>query len=388
MSGGDWDVAGVSSTPSRRETRLLVVHTVESTMSLPVARNDSSESVSSSASSGTSSSSDESGSSGADSELFVIEAILKKRVVSITGQVEYLIKWEGYPKEESTWEPAERLLEDGNTDLLAEFERKVLVSKSPSIQAAKSELFERLRARRAGAQMSPEKPFSIGESLASAHTPALPIHRAQSLIDLDSSQDEDAQSSGTDDVPSSDKHAGIAALPLPGRQVQRAPLTPAEFCTPNDPSPTSAVSTEGFLFTPSPTERDSAEVSGDASGSLGRLPTKKKRPSQTVSMSDRSELNKKKHKTMLFSAAKPDTVGNTLQGHKSPLKAQRFLLHSFLNKMQHNRQTKMATGNVGHSSSKEKSPVKRPSVKASPQKSNPAAGSLPTRQGPHFAKLF
>jgi hypothetical protein len=124
---------------------------------MSVGRGDSVESVSSTSSSCSSScssssshssgasSSDESGSSvDDDGNLYVIETLLKKRVVSITGQVEYLVKWEGYPKEESTWEPSERLKEDGNEDMIVEFERKAQLSKSPNIQAAKSDLFNKM----------------------------------------------------------------------------------------------------------------------------------------------------------------------------------------------------------------------------------------------------
>lgn len=51
-------------------------------------------------------------------EEFVVEAILDKRKKG--GKVEYLIKWKGYPREESTWEPQENL---NCPELLKEFEK-------------------------------------------------------------------------------------------------------------------------------------------------------------------------------------------------------------------------------------------------------------------------
>lgn len=41
---------------------------------------------------------------------FYVEAIIDKRV-NLKGQVEYLIKWEDFPIEDSTWEPIENILE-------------------------------------------------------------------------------------------------------------------------------------------------------------------------------------------------------------------------------------------------------------------------------------
>ena len=39
-------------------------------------------------------------------EQFVVEKVMKKRVGK-GGQVEYFIKWQGYPHSENTWEPAQ-----------------------------------------------------------------------------------------------------------------------------------------------------------------------------------------------------------------------------------------------------------------------------------------
>lgn len=38
---------------------------------------------------------------------YVVEKILKKRILKKSGRVEYLVKWKGYEIEESTWEPEE-----------------------------------------------------------------------------------------------------------------------------------------------------------------------------------------------------------------------------------------------------------------------------------------
>ena len=54
-------------------------------------------------------------SSGSD---FIVEAILNKRVKN--NQIEYLIKWEGYPIEEATWEPVRNL--SNVKDMIRRFE--------------------------------------------------------------------------------------------------------------------------------------------------------------------------------------------------------------------------------------------------------------------------
>ena len=42
-----------------------------------------------------------------ESNLYEVENILKKRIIK--GKKEYLIKWKGYPENESTWEPLSHL---------------------------------------------------------------------------------------------------------------------------------------------------------------------------------------------------------------------------------------------------------------------------------------
>eukprot|EP00771_Trimastix_marina_P000942 gnl/Trimastix_PCT/1978.p1 GENE.gnl/Trimastix_PCT/1978~~gnl/Trimastix_PCT/1978.p1 ORF type:complete len:268 (-),score=97.75 gnl/Trimastix_PCT/1978:91-894(-) len=54
-----------------------------------------------------------------DEEEYVVEAIIKKRVIK--GKVEYRLKWEGYPESEATWESEENL---HCPELLAEFEAR------------------------------------------------------------------------------------------------------------------------------------------------------------------------------------------------------------------------------------------------------------------------
>jgi hypothetical protein len=53
-------------------------------------------------------------------EEYIVEEVIDKRKVN--GVVEYLIKWEGYEKTESTWEPIENLKNIIN--LLKDFEEK------------------------------------------------------------------------------------------------------------------------------------------------------------------------------------------------------------------------------------------------------------------------
>uniref|UniRef100_A0A8C6SR34 Chromobox homolog 7b n=1 Tax=Neogobius melanostomus TaxID=47308 RepID=A0A8C6SR34_9GOBI len=42
-------------------------------------------------------------------QVFAVESILKKRVRK--GNVEYLLKWKGWPPKYSTWEPEEHILD-------------------------------------------------------------------------------------------------------------------------------------------------------------------------------------------------------------------------------------------------------------------------------------
>ena len=43
-------------------------------------------------------------------ERYIPEKILKQRIRK--GQLQYLVKWERYPENKATWEPADRLKED------------------------------------------------------------------------------------------------------------------------------------------------------------------------------------------------------------------------------------------------------------------------------------
>ncbi|ODM93282.1 Chromobox protein 5 [Orchesella cincta] len=52
-------------------------------------------------------------------ELYIVEKVLKKRR-GAKGKPEYLLKWEGYPHSENTWEPKENV----NHELILEFERE------------------------------------------------------------------------------------------------------------------------------------------------------------------------------------------------------------------------------------------------------------------------
>lgn len=59
------------------------------------------------------------GSDGEEEEEYSVEKILDKRTKG--GKVEYLIKWEGYPDSENTWEPQDNL---DCPDIISNFEAK------------------------------------------------------------------------------------------------------------------------------------------------------------------------------------------------------------------------------------------------------------------------
>uniref|UniRef100_A0A8C5F807 Chromobox homolog 7b n=2 Tax=Gadus morhua TaxID=8049 RepID=A0A8C5F807_GADMO len=52
-------------------------------------------------------------------QVFAVESILKKRVKK--GNVEYLLKWKGWPPKYSTWEPEQHILDQR---LLQAFQEK------------------------------------------------------------------------------------------------------------------------------------------------------------------------------------------------------------------------------------------------------------------------
>jgi hypothetical protein len=51
---------------------------------------------------------------------YIVEKVVDKRIIG--GEIEYLIKWEGYDSSENTWEPPENLDNIGN--LIQEFENR------------------------------------------------------------------------------------------------------------------------------------------------------------------------------------------------------------------------------------------------------------------------
>ncbi|CAJ0960306.1 unnamed protein product, partial [Mesorhabditis belari] len=67
--------------------------------------------------------------SGSD-EVFIVEKVVNKRVVS-SGKVEYLLKWQGYPLAEATWEPEDNV---SCAELIKEFEKEKLMSKIPLVK--------------------------------------------------------------------------------------------------------------------------------------------------------------------------------------------------------------------------------------------------------------
>lgn len=60
-------------------------------------------------------------------EEYVVERIIDKRIVD--GQIEYFLKWKGYPESENTWEPRENLV--GAPKLIKSFEAKLVREQTP-----------------------------------------------------------------------------------------------------------------------------------------------------------------------------------------------------------------------------------------------------------------
>lgn len=54
-----------------------------------------------------------------ENQVYIVEQILKKKKTS-EGKIKYFIKWQGFPPEESTWEPEENLA--GIKNMIQEFE--------------------------------------------------------------------------------------------------------------------------------------------------------------------------------------------------------------------------------------------------------------------------
>lgn len=89
---------------------------------------------------------------------YVVEKILAKRYNPRKKVHEYLLKWEGYPHEQNTWEPAENM----NTckHLLEEFERNLAKQKEKkAAQAAAEQASKRLAAAVAVKQTPPTPPI-------------------------------------------------------------------------------------------------------------------------------------------------------------------------------------------------------------------------------------
>lgn len=61
-----------------------------------------------------------------EEEEFVVERIVDKRIVD--GQIEYFLKWKGYPESENTWEPVDNL--EGAPKLIKSFEARLIKQKA------------------------------------------------------------------------------------------------------------------------------------------------------------------------------------------------------------------------------------------------------------------
>ena len=70
---------------------------------------------------------------------FIVERVMKHRVAGNPGKKQYLVKWEGYPTAEATWEPASSLQDHVGSHLvsckaLADYERPANTKAGASLQ--------------------------------------------------------------------------------------------------------------------------------------------------------------------------------------------------------------------------------------------------------------
>jgi len=83
------------------------------------------------------SSNSDAGSDAEPEEEYTVEKILDKRIRG--GKTEYLIKWEGYPDSENTWEPEDNL---DCPDLISAFEEKTKQKKEEKKRKKRGRVFQ------------------------------------------------------------------------------------------------------------------------------------------------------------------------------------------------------------------------------------------------------
>ncbi len=85
-----------------------------------------------------------------DDDVFLAEKLLDRREVKLNGKtaVQYLVKWQGYPLYEATWEPAQNLL---GTDLQRQRNALDILRQSTANAAAKPAALSAQRAQQQGA---------------------------------------------------------------------------------------------------------------------------------------------------------------------------------------------------------------------------------------------
>eukprot|EP00007_Cunea_sp_BSH-02190019_P008353 CAMPEP_0174241498 /NCGR_PEP_ID=MMETSP0417-20130205/23548_1 /TAXON_ID=242541 /ORGANISM="Mayorella sp, Strain BSH-02190019" /LENGTH=210 /DNA_ID=CAMNT_0015320745 /DNA_START=64 /DNA_END=693 /DNA_ORIENTATION=+ len=142
--------------------------------------------------------------SSSEAETFVVEKVVDKR--TFKGELQYLLKWEGYSSDDNTWEPASGL---NCPKLVAAFEKehakKTAAAKRSTTKAksaaTKSATVKRKNSTRARKATSAANSTTVGKSQGNKRA-----KRSRSLSSSDESTDEEVEPVVFSKLPTFDTH--------------------------------------------------------------------------------------------------------------------------------------------------------------------------------------